>query len=750
MKMQSDDNEEVTGRPFKVWAIAAGENGSKWEDFRSRCEVSIGWPNLGDLGQYKSDAEVESVIRKIYRKGENGRPVNDTRTCYDFAHSMAVGDIVVAKQGLSTILGIGRITSNYVFKPEDDPDYPNRRTVKWEQVGNWTLPEDARVPVKTLTDVTDYKTFRKFISTIDPSSPANPITPIIASRANSRFPGFSIDAFRLLESYREQPIGDSFNKTRDQFANLLMQPMALLVKDLAPGVQATFGPLVETEKNIISRIRKNDYGKGGIHYHYWAAFFPRELKRITGTQLFVYMHPDSISAGFAFGEKADGFLGRLKSNLDATDFDFESYVEHLASCGLRMAEFDASGRRDGTESECTLAKFTNRIEGRSRFIVERRWQRDEAAQLGPDLGTLIHEVLQAVCPLFAMASFENFEQYLPAGQGSEIDEPDTETVSIGETPTSSLTSEAGWAELVSNLNWQSGSSEIKVLKAILKKGLEGNDHPSKQMILVGPPGTGKTRLAKQLASGIATKRENVEMVQFHQSYSYEDFIEGIRPKLVNGQLTYQEVSGPFVDFCRRASRMVSRGEQFVFIIDEINRGNVSRIFGELLYLLEYRGESLPLLYSKTHFVIPENVFIIATMNSADRSLALVDYALRRRFKFVEVSPSVDVIRSWYQGSGPEHETALRFFELVNAKLPDPRLRVGHSYFLDMTRRSQGLDRASVEDIWHSAVRSLLQEYFASTPSRMNDFDFVALWTEAARSSHAPQKGDIQNGTKDVA
>ena len=132
------------------------------------------------------------------------------------------------------------------------------------------------------------------------------------------------------------------------------------------------------------------------------------------------------------------------------------------------------------------------------------------------------------------------------------------------------------------------------------------------------------------------------------------------------------------------------------------------------------------------------------MNSADRSLALVDYALRRRFKFIDVAPSSDVIRSWYQGSGPQHEVALRFFSLVNAKLPDPRLRVGHSYFLDTTRRQQGLDKAAVEDLWLSAVRPLLQEYFAATPSRMGDFDFNALWVEASRDSKDTLIADVDH------
>ena len=161
----------------------------------------------------------------------------------------------------------------------------------------------------------------------------------------------------------------------------------------------------------------------------------------------------------------------------------------------------------------------------------------------------------------------------------------------------------------------------------------------KNIILQGAPGVGKTFVAKRLAYSIIGERDTsrVMMVQFHQSYSYEDFIMGYRPSKDGFELT----PGPFYQFCKIAQDDDER--EYFFIIDEINRGNLSKIFGELLMLIEKekRGEKMRLLYSNELFSVPPNVYIIGMMNTADRSLAMIDYALRRRFAFFELEPAFD-------------------------------------------------------------------------------------------------------------
>ena len=176
----------------------------------------------------------------------------------------------------------------------------------------------------------------------------------------------------------------------------------------------------------------------------------------------------------------------------------------------------------------------------------------------------------------------------------------------------------------------------------------------KQVILQGPPGTGKTYVARKLANHLAGSKERVTLVQFHPSYAYEDFVQGFRPAtLKDGQPGFELRDGPLRRAAERA-RSEPDARHFL-IIDEINRGQIAKVFGELYFLLEYRDSEISLQYSDEPFSLPENLYIIGTMNTADRSIALVDLALRRRFYFVEFHPDDEpvkgVLRSWLKANG---------------------------------------------------------------------------------------------------
>ena len=158
----------------------------------------------------------------------------------------------------------------------------------------------------------------------------------------------------------------------------------------------------------------------------------------------------------------------------------------------------------------------------------------------------------------------------------------------------------------------------------------------RQVIFQGPPGTGKTYVAQKLAACLAGSADRVTLVQFHPSYAYEDFMQGYRPALVNGQLSFELMDGPLLRAA--ASAREEPGAKHFLVIDEINRGNLAKVFGELYFLLEYRDHEIDLQYGDKKFRLPPNLYIIGTMNTADRSIALVDLALRRRFYFVEFHP----------------------------------------------------------------------------------------------------------------
>ena len=238
----------------------------------------------------------------------------------------------------------------------------------------------------------------------------------------------------------------------------------------------------------------------------------------------------------------------------------------------------------------------------------------------------------------------------------------------------------------------------------------------RQIVLYGPPGTGKTFLAGKIARFLATGEhsDHVQIVQFHPSYAYEDFFEGYRPSAAeNGQLGFTLEPGPLRRIAAEASAEGNQDKPFFLIIDEMNRGNLAKIFGELYFLLEYRDQSINLQYSPgSTFKLPPNLFIIGTMNTADRSVAMIDAAIRRRFAFIELHPQDGLIEGmldrFLQATG---QPSLRadLLRALNLEIEgtDRDLMIGPSYFMGKHAESDvGLER-----IWKYELLPLLEEHY---------------------------------------
>ncbi len=248
----------------------------------------------------------------------------------------------------------------------------------------------------------------------------------------------------------------------------------------------------------------------------------------------------------------------------------------------------------------------------------------------------------------------------------------------------------------------------------------------RQLIFYGPPGTGKTFVAQRIAEHLTRAGGEFELVQFHPSYSYEDFFEGFRPVSVSGGtgVTYELTPGPLRRIAEAAAQDPSH--PYILVIDEINRGNLPKIFGELLFLLEYREAQIPLQYSpESQFGLPKNLYLVGTMNTADRSIALVDAALRRRFYFVAFRPTeapiADVLANWLGEKGFDQRPS-QLLKLLNDRIADEDIAIGPSYFMTEDSATPALAR-----IWKHAIMPVLEEHFYGTDRNLEaEFGLGAL------------------------
>lgn len=303
------------------------------------------------------------------------------------------------------------------------------------------------------------------------------------------------------------------------------------------------------------------------------------------------------------------------------------------------------------------------------------------------------------------------------GTASESVEP----ISLPDLPEPDIDFEATAAQLAPSLHMEPSAL------ARIGRVLQGR----RQVVFYGPPGTGKTYVARKLAAAIAGTEaaDAVRLVQFHPSYAYEDFFEGFRPAPTSDGPAFTLQSGPLRELAKSAKE--SPDQPHFLVIDEMNRGNLAKVFGELYFLLEYRDQEVRLQYSPAKgFTLPDNLYIIGTMNTTDRSIGLIDAAIRRRFAFVEfhpeVSPVEGVLERFLAERGATSEVA-DLLGRLNTMIGERDLRIGPSYVM----RPSAFEPGGLEDIWDFDILPLLLEHFhgRKTPDEVrSEFSLAALRT----------------------
>jgi len=498
---------------------------------------------------------------------------------------------------------------------------------------------------------------------------------------------FSEETFDLLSQLHESPTKAFYQANKDAFAEQLEEPFKRLFADVVARLPDVITERMETEKNVFSRIPKNDYGKGGAWPYFWGALYPQGSKRIADSQLFIGIHRDRLEFGFYIGEIGDDPRLRFRRNLPRyRGLIAQALDETLA------AEPLGYGEREATASSFAEWAASSALEPRA------------AIRLTPK------EAIEYTCEELAERIAAVFVGLYPLV-----------LLTLEEDPTRSIHAYLGWDEeeerpIQPPYSLEACAEATGFPMGDLRSWVAAI-HRKRQAILYGPPGTGKTFLAKELARHLVGNGDGfVDLVQFHPAYSYEDFIQGIRPQQApdgNG-LDYPVLSGRFLRFCREAAQ---RRGICALIIDEINRANLARVFGELMYLLEYRDDRVKLAVSGDEFAIPANVRLLGTMNTADRSIALVDHALRRRFAFVGLFPRYEVLTSWHakEGTGFDPTGLIAVLKRLNHAIDDPNYAVGISFFL------VSQPQRDLPSIWQMEIEPYLEEYFFDQRDTVEQF-----------------------------
>ncbi len=641
-----------------VWKIAPGPEAKLWPMCLEHNCIVIGWLDNADLSSYTDKSALETALRQANQGGRNA-----ANSIWSFTHDIQPGHIVVANQGLRRIVGIGRITSGYIApaapdNPSQDTGYRNARRVEW------LIKEPLEVPFQfaqsTVTPV-DQQRWAQIKQAYVQANPA--LAPIFEQLEGTTPPPPQIPS-------ELQPLMTMAERTRN---TLLFGP---------PGTGKTW--LVNHFANYFLLYHNSSPVAAD---RYWQAV------QAGNTAAAQAMQTEIQPEARAMEDRPNFWWITANPKIWSWQTLFDQ-GEEFYHYGRLAKNFQAISPGDLIFGY--LANPTKQIVAVARVREGLHTRQEEGVLVS---GILIEPVVKIQYPI----SWEVLKSN-PLLKTAEPVRFRAQGTLFAVTPTE--------AQEIARLLTQAGNALPPELVEAVGQPVQRAEHA---------PGSGRS---------VEVRASNfLRFITFHQSFAYEEFVEGLKPKVEGTNLSYEVQPGVFRQICKDAEQAwlahQARGgkaqdtPRYLLIIDEVNRANIAKVFGELITLLEddkRLGQAnqikVQLPYSQEEFGVPPNLYLLGTLNTADRSIALLDLALRRRFAFVEMPPQPQLLK---HVGGVDLMALLRTLNARSRLLLDADHQIGHSYFM-------GLAPNAVEDLhfaWYHRVVPLLQEYFYNDGTRLH-------------------------------
>ena len=672
-----------------AWVVRCGSTGekSRLDIFEANSIAAIGGWWTEDLSQINNQEEIKDELRDIYPDSSNQQLGSWASIIFRFVKEIVVGDLILTPSTTSEEVLIGRCQGDYEYWQEwNDDEFKHVRSVDWlkkvsrSELSDTFIKSIGRPP--TVYSVREH--IDEILALLGEADPAHWDAFISWAKLF-----YEWELFDEHERDYKLEVAATLAAVQQDFRN--RSP------DWEDGLKKV---LISPLANNLTRWSVNDY------------FIKMDLpqKEEDLDMIWGMVPTASIEERVQrFQEVVPGSPGNKTSLASlllmsdgATQYPPYRYTP------LRVAHRLTGHPTDPNDSQYVWERYAYALDFWDEFIRQ-----------ASSRGLHVRDRLDAQSLVWCITHYD--KENLPKDWSEEVKDAliayrNGTATDILPPPLPDPWSQSNISDLAQELLWQPNHLQ-EIIEDLQEK---------RQVIFYGPPGTGKTYVAREIAKQCQLNGGDFEIVQFHPSYSYEDFVEGYRPTLTYaGQPAFNLVQGPLRRIAEKARN--NPNATFILIIDELNRGNVAKVFGELYFLLEYRDEEVRLQYGGDGegFSLPSNLWFICTMNTADRSIALMDAALRRRFYFAPFFPNEPpiegLLRRWLEREG-QNTLAADLVDTANGKL-ERDMGVGPSYFM---RGGQTLDESRVRRIWERAVIPYIEEQFFGDADKLGEFGFDRL------------------------